>query len=679
MDNTQPSTPASRINEPKYTTDHPRRMNSQMVQNVLLIWLDRNIDKNTADCQSTITQLRRTVNSVNTFTDEKQCIEFLEDMDHDKACLIISGSLGQQIVPEIHNLAQVDTIFIFCDNKQFHETWTKNWSKIKGVFTEITPICEALKKTAQQCEQDSMPMSFVNAKDQIEPSFMYTTIIKEILLTINFGGKQIKEYINYCRDVFADNDQELENIDKFERERMKLSPVWWYTYECFLYRMLNRGLRSLDTEIINKMGFFIADLHQQIEELHKEQFDVGESNSQFVVYRGQGIAKTEFDKLQQTKGGLLSFNNFLSTSKKREVSMGFARSGAANPENVGILFVMTIRPDQSTTPFASIAHLSYFGPNEDEVLFAMNSIFRIDDIQPMNDNPGVFTVDLSLTTDNDNDLQILTERIREESFPYEQGWFRLGSVLYTMGQFGKAQQIYEMLLEQETVESEKAPAYHQLGLMKEQQGEYEEAITFYEKSISIEEKMTPLPHINLANSYNNIGIVYSIMNKYAQALSYFEKAFAIRQLFLPSNHPDLANSYTNIGMVYKHMGEYDKALSYCEKALAIDQQSLPSNHPDLAGSYNNIGLMYYDIGDNAKALSYYEKALTIRQQSLPFNHPELGGSYNNIGTVYENMKNYSKACFYYEKAVKNGEQSLPWNHPILQSRRRNLDRVKNIL
>ena len=52
------------------------RINVQMVQNVLLIWLDANINDNSTDCQNTISQLRRTVHTINTFTDGEECIDF---------------------------------------------------------------------------------------------------------------------------------------------------------------------------------------------------------------------------------------------------------------------------------------------------------------------------------------------------------------------------------------------------------------------------------------------------------------------------------------------------------------------------------------------------------------------------------------------------------------------------
>src|SRR4051812_3831162 len=52
---------------------------------------------------------------------------------------------------------------------------------------------------------------------------------------------------------------ELKNVDKLQEKYRDETPIWWYTYECFLYLMLNRGLRTMDTDIIIKTGFFIND------------------------------------------------------------------------------------------------------------------------------------------------------------------------------------------------------------------------------------------------------------------------------------------------------------------------------------------------------------------------------------------------------------------------------------
>ena len=95
----------------------------------------------------------------------------------------------------------------------------------------------------------------------------------------------------------------------------------------------------------------------------------------------------------------------------------------------------------------------------------------IQDIHSMGENSRLFRVELTLTNDNDKDLRVLNDHIREESCPNFSGWFRLSEILRRMGQPQKAQQVYEMLSEQETEKRRKAPIYHQLGMMKALQGE----------------------------------------------------------------------------------------------------------------------------------------------------------------------------------------------------------------
>ncbi|CAF1374711.1 unnamed protein product [Adineta steineri] len=698
-----------------------RRISIQQMQNVLLIWLDNDIDETNADCQNKITKLRHVINGIITFVDIDQCFEFIETVVDRKACMIVSGLLGQHIVSRVHNMSQIDSIFIFCDNQKHHEQWVKDWPKIKGVFTNITPICEALKLAAHQYEQNAIPMSFVGTNkklDQLDPSFMYTQIIKEILLTIKFEQNHIQDYIDYCRDTFADNTKEIENIKQLQRDYHNNTPIYWYTCQMLLYPMLNCALRLMNGDIITHMGLFIGGLHRQIEQLHQQQYAGTATANTFTVYRGQGLSTRDFDQMMKTKGGLISFNNFLSTSKDREVSYAFAESNQANPDLVGILFVMKVDPSQSTTPFASIAGISGF-QGEDEVLFSMHSVFRIQDIKAMHGNNRLYEVNLILTADNDPELSRLIDYIRKENSSDEEGWYRLGSVLIDMGQFDKAGNIYHVLLDQRKDDKDRVTIYHRLGLIKYNQGKFQEALTFYKKSLAIRQKSLPpnhpdsaksynsignvhcntgnypktlfyyekaleirqqtLPpnHPDLAMSYNNIGNVYNIMGNYPKTLLYYEKALEIRQQSLPPNHPDLAMSYNNIGEVYRKMSDYPKALASHEKALEIQQQSLPPNHPDLVASYNYIGVVHDRIGNYPKALSFHEKALEIQQQSLPSKHPNLASSHNYIGLLYENMGNYSEARTCYERALQIGEQSLPSNHQDLQGYRNNLERVKN--
>jgi hypothetical protein len=186
------------------TTSMKPSSNVPMIQNFHLVWLDGSIDEiNNADHRSSIMKLRQVVDAVNTFTDVDECIDFITDIKDEMIFMIFSGALGQATIPVVYDQSQVNTIYIFCGNKVRQEKWAKEWPKVQGVYTDITPICEALKQAAQDCDQNSVSIGFVKSTDgasnqnldQIDQSFMYTQILKEILLMIDFEQVHINEFL----------------------------------------------------------------------------------------------------------------------------------------------------------------------------------------------------------------------------------------------------------------------------------------------------------------------------------------------------------------------------------------------------------------------------------------------------------------------------------------------------
>ncbi|CAF0820088.1 unnamed protein product [Adineta steineri] len=573
----------------------------------------------------------------------------------------------QKIIPLINDIPQLNGVYIFNDTKILPEEWTKKWQKFKSVHANIDDLCRGLQLGIKQYQQDSIAISFIPANEmtstdnlnQLEPTFMYTQIFKDILLDMEHDKQAIKHFTAYCRN---NNGASQKNINRFEKEYHAQSAIWWYTFPSNIFSMLNYGLRTLDADIIITMGFFLRDLHQQIQKLYEQQISTY-GTKPFVVYRGQGLLKSDFEKLQKTKGGLMSFNNFLSTSTNKEVSFEFAECASTTTDTVGILFIMSIDPCLKSTPYASIKEMSYF-KEEEEILFSMHTVFRVVAIKPMDNENQLYQVNLQLTSDSDQQLRLLTDRIRGEAGG--SGWQRLGSLLLQIGQFNKADELYNVLLEQTSDQGENAIYYHQLGLVHSNRGDYERAIWYYEQGLEIHQKILPSDHPILATSYSNIGSVYDNLKEYSKAVSFYGKALKIHQKILPLNHPDFASSYNNIGLVYSKMGECSKALSFYEKSLEIYQKTLPSYHPLFATSYNNIGLVYEKMGEHSKALSSLEKSLEIDQKTLPSNHPDLATSYNNIGFVYRNMKDYSKALSYYERALDILKHALPPTHPHIK-------------
>ncbi|CAF4068607.1 unnamed protein product [Adineta steineri] len=654
------------------------RQHRRMVRNYSLLCLDECMGETNQEYQSILTQLKTITDNVNIFKQRDECIDFLTDAaENIKSFLVVENATVQQIMPLINDIPELHSVYIFNNIKSQHEEWATKWQKVRNIHTNIDDLCHALKIGVRQFNQDSIAMSFLTVDEmastdnlnQLEPTFMYTQLFKEILLNMKHDEQEIKQFISYCRHHDCGSSK---NIDEFEKKYEAQSAIWCYTCPSFIYSMLNDGLRSMEGDIIINMGFFIHDLHQQIQQLHQEQLS-SYQDKPFIVYRGQGLTKSDFEKLQKTKGGLMSFNNFLSTSTDKELSLGFSQVALTEPNNVGILFTMCINPCIKSAPFATIKEQSYF-KEEEEILFSMHTVFRVGVIEQMDNKNQLYQVELQLTSDDDQQLRVLTDRMREEAHGHT-GWQRLGDLLLKIGQFNKAEELYNVLLDQTSDEGEKAIYHHQLGSVHSSQGDYEKAIWYFEQGLEILQKTLPSDHPDLAISNGNIGLVYYNMGKYSKALLYYEKALEIQLKTLPSNHRHLATSYNNIGCTYDNIGEYSKALSYYEKALEIREKSLPSNHPSLAALYNNIGLMYGNLGDYSKALSSHEKALEIYQKTLPSNHPSLAISYNNIGLMFDNMGDYSKALSSHEKALEIREKTLPSNHPHLACSYNNIGSV----
>lgn len=185
--------------------------------------------------------------TVEKFTDVDQCVDFMTDVEDEKISLIISGTLGQIIIPLSHDIIQINYIYIFCQYKEKHELWAKEWMKIKGVHRYITDICEALKQAAPESDHSLISICLLRSSsenlnqniDSLNQSFMNTQLLKEILCTIGFQQERIDEFLFYCREQFIRNTKELENVEKLEQEYHYHEPIWWYTYNCFLQQTKN--------------------------------------------------------------------------------------------------------------------------------------------------------------------------------------------------------------------------------------------------------------------------------------------------------------------------------------------------------------------------------------------------------------------------------------------------------
>ncbi|CAF0860430.1 unnamed protein product [Didymodactylos carnosus] len=649
-------------------------------EDYIVVWLDSNIDKSNEIHQNVIMQLQQIVNSVNTFTDANECINFVTQSKYKIFLMIVSNDLGQQIVHLIQDIPQLESIYVFCNGRSDHESWIQQCKKVKGVFTQITYICDSINAKIRRYDNylttvnslflTDTPIRGLNELDQ---SFMYSQLLKEILLEMKHDDKkkEMKELVEFLRHQYNGDNYELRSINEFEQNYNWDSSIKWYTKKYFIYSTLNKALRTQDINIIIKMGFFIRDLHRQIEQLHSASVDSIPS----TVYRGQALLTAEFEKLRNSKGGLLSFNNFLSTSADQAVSFAFAESNRHESNKTGILFEIEIDSSISYISFAVLDNVGQFG-DEKEILFSMNTIFRIGDIEEIKDR--LWNVKLILTNDNDEQLKRITDSLRKE-IGEGTGWHRLGYLMIMLDEIDKAEKIYTRLLYQTSHDKWQnlAALNNQLGIISEKKGNYKNALSFFQNTRDIEEKFLPPNHLDLSTTYNNIAEIYHTMKDYSSAHDFHQKALIIGQKCRPSSDPLLAATYNNIARLYSSMGDYQNARLSAQNALEIAENSSLGSHPDLAHIYDTLASVYTLLGEYPESLIFYEKAFKVRQKALPPNHASLLTTQNNIASAFNSMGHYSKALPLYKEVLEFRQKSLHPNHPDLALFYRNIGLTYN--
>ena len=94
-----------------------------------LIWLDANsiIQEN----RGTQQRLRTIINHLKKFQDVQEWQKYIEQRSKDdRLVLVVSGRLGREIVPSIHTLQQVSSIYVYCMDKSGNEQWASKFGKV---------------------------------------------------------------------------------------------------------------------------------------------------------------------------------------------------------------------------------------------------------------------------------------------------------------------------------------------------------------------------------------------------------------------------------------------------------------------------------------------------------------------------------------------------------------------
>ncbi|CAF1089465.1 unnamed protein product [Adineta steineri] len=344
-----------------------------------------------------------------------KCISHIENQlrQQNEIFLVTSGTLGCELFSTAYVLlTAIRFVYIYCSQVSLQEKWTNYRSQIRGVFNDPSMLEEKIKQDFQHIYQSSLFMnttieSYITSTTDNEtlisaPIIVYNQehahtfmahqrTIDTLLCLPHTTGARVIMITELCR-IFNDNETILEQVNKFALTYNSNNAIQWYTRDSFLFRLINKILRSSDAEMMFKLRYFLTDLYEQLDNVYK-QTQIYNTSTIEKLYRGQLISKIELEYLKQIQGHIISIKTFFSTTTSLQIALTFANSSVNDNDFIPIVFCIETNPYiQHKRPYANISKFSIY-QDEDEILFSMGSLFRIQSIEEfdgMNNTPIIY-------------------------------------------------------------------------------------------------------------------------------------------------------------------------------------------------------------------------------------------------------------------------------------------------
>ena len=180
-----------------------------------------------------------------------------------------------------------------------------------------------------------------------------------------------------------------------------------------------------------------------------------------------------------------------------------------------------------------------------------------------------------------------------------------------------------------------APFSRRLGDVYSDLGQYEKARTYYNRALTLFQKLGDSHNIGVA--YSNLGLTYASMAQFKEAVDYYHRA--LNAYGQRDTAQDSAVCLNNMGVAYASLGELDRALDCYNRALNLYKTL--NNQRDMAGALANLGNMYHRLGDYERALEVHLEAYALRKQLRP--PQDIAASLTGLGIVYNSLGRYREA------------------------------------
>ena len=546
------------------------------MENFALIWLDFDGKRSFNDYLPSIRQFEPLIHTITFVQNQDEYINAIENATCAKLFVIISGETTVLVTTYLDQDEKIDSIYFHTQILTMEEKFTRSFRKVKGFFSRVEPIFDALRRDIRRLNIDLVPIEVLDSFD-FSSSSINSLILRRVLLNERFSNIDQQKSIEFFREKYKNNSCQLKIVEELAQNGYReYSPIQWYTRESFLFQMIQRGLKTADVEILFHLAPFIRDLHRQIDEIHRQKTKTRE---QFTVFYCQSFSADELDVLLNSSDRFLTFNTFVFATIDLEPAVFHAVDTSSSPVSNRSAVVFQIHIDRSsqTFPYANVDGFDYFDDSDRHVLFSFTSVFRLISIEKRGNRS--YQVDLILINENDEQFSLFNKFI-DVNCNLSNDFLRLAEWIYRRNEIDRVEKLLHSILEENLVikPREIAWIHMKLGDIAVEKGDWTKALSHFNTRLTMEISLFAVEKQKLAFIYGKIAWVETKRNQFDEALTNFKRAAEKST----KENPSIAAIYhEHIGEIYSKKNEKISARHHLNASLDlfsnssfVDQQSV---------------------------------------------------------------------------------------------------------
>jgi hypothetical protein len=492
------------------------------------------------------------------YDNDYMCLRDLFNMTQQQICLVVSASTGKNIIPLIHNHHFVEYIYVFCESASNDDVlnWSKNYSKISGVFDSPRTIENKMDQDSRSCSTlssfdkkrliyafykqnlsdesietfpateeipDDISMAYICCSDYVteelpmvtqlnaeQRDFISFQMMIETLLNMPSLPDSNIEMMLACEQLCNDDNQLFDAITSSLKNYSPTELIQQLTSGSLpLSRIIHRLYKDFSMKRMLSLQQLLAYIREAADTLCL-------CASSFTAYRAQIIGIDEIVSLKNKScTEILSLRSYALAS----TCIVTARTIARQAKDRG--YLTAVLEIEVSHKYAKMV----YSVDANRVLFQLGTVFRLCSVDLALD--GVWHIHLKCVAD---EKHLITEQLQLQ-IGERLTWLTFGNYLFALQKHTEAIDYCQYLLDH-------------------------------------------LGRYSLARSsiYNNMGVMFSLKQMDMKALRYYDEALKLVGQSDPMNGSVIVDLKTGV-----YCSDLDQTLNSYKQALACSADSYSCN------------------------------------------------------------------------------------------------------